>query len=92
MLIPQQNAYTAATAGVQLVNRAGGLHLVALTAAAAAATCAIYDNTFATGNPILALAVPANTSICPDSDGFTFNVGLFVVVTGAGATLNIHFE
>jgi hypothetical protein len=56
------------------------------------ATCALYDNTAATGNPILALAVPANSSICPDANGYPFNVALYAVVIGAGATLNVMIE
>ncbi len=91
-VIPQQSAYTGVTAGVQLVNRPGALHLVTLTAAAATATCSLYDNTSATGNPILTLSAAANTSTFPDAQGFSFNVGLYAVVTGTGAALNVMFE
>lgn len=91
-VIPQQAAFTGPTAGVQLVNRPGALHLVALTAGSAAATCSIYDNTSATGNPILTLAAAIGTSAYPDAQGFSFNVGLFAVVTGTGASLNVMYE
>ncbi len=92
MVIPQQSVYSGPTAGVQLVNRPGGLHLVVFTATSAAATCSIYDNTAATGNPILTLAAGVNTTVYPTADGFSFNVGLFAVVTGAGASLTAFYE
>jgi len=92
MIVAQQIAYTAATAGVQLVNRRGALHRVVLTAAAASATVTLYDNTSATGNPFMTIAAVAGTSAWPDGGGAEFLIGLFVVVTGAGAQLNVYVE
>jgi len=92
MVIPQQNAYTAVTAGVQLVNRKGALRLCALTAGSAAATCSLYDNTSATGNPILTLAAAIGQMAYPDVNGGEFNTGLYAVVAGTGAQLNVWYE
>ncbi len=78
--------YSAVTTGVQLINRAGGLHVVSITAAAAAASIRVFNNTSATGNPIAIVSAPANTTWYVDFDGLPFGaLGLFVVVTGAGA-------
>ncbi|MHB8625612.1 MAG: hypothetical protein ACYDBJ_04480 [Aggregatilineales bacterium] len=92
MIIPQQNAYSGVTAGVQLVNRRGALHRVVLTAGSANATATFYDNTSATGSPILTVAALAGTSAWPDADGFEFLTALFAVVSGTGAQVNVFFE
>lgn len=77
--------YVPVTAGTQVMNRAGALHLVSITAAAATAVVTIYNNTSATGNPIAIVSAPANTTWYVDFDGLPFGaLGLFVVVAGAG--------
>jgi hypothetical protein len=91
--IATQNLYSGVTAGAQLINRKGRLHNVVLTPAAAAATLTVYDNTSATGNPILTLQAPANgQSIIAECDGYEFNIGLWVVIAGTGAQVNAFVE
>ncbi len=92
MITPQQNAYSGATAGVQLVNRRGALHRVVLTAGSANATATFYDNTSATGSPILTTAALTGTTVFPDGDGYEFLIGLFAVIVGTGAQVNVFFE
>ena len=90
--LPQQNAYSGVTAGSQAVNRKCAVRLCALSAAAAAATATLYDNTSAAGNPIMTLAAPIGQTVYPDMNGYECNVGIFIVVAGAGAQLNILYE
>ena len=92
MIIPQQIVYSAATAGAQLVNRRGALHRVVLTAGSANATATFYDNTSATGSPILAVAAVIGTSAWPDVNGVEFFTGLYAVITGTGAQVNVYVE
>ena len=90
--LPQSNGYTGVTAGVAMVARKCAVRLCSLSAAAATATATLYDNTSATGNPILTIAAPINQTIFPDMNGYECNIGLFVVVTGAGAQLTVLYE
>lgn len=85
--------YSGATAGVQLLSRGGYLRSVVLTAAAAAATAKIYNNTSATGNPIASVAAGIGTSVYPTFNRMQFGgAGLFIVVTGAGADCIVEVE
>ena len=90
--LPQSNGYTGVTAGVAITGRKCAIRLCMLTAAAAAATATLYDNTSAAGNPILTIAAPVGQSIFPDMNGYECNIGIFAVVTGAGAQLNVLYE
>ena len=92
MIMPQQIVYSAVTTGAQLVNRRGALHRVVLTAGSANASATFYDNTSATGSPILTVAALAATSAWPDVNGVEFFIGLYVVVSGTGAQLNLYIE
>jgi hypothetical protein len=93
MIIPQKAFYrSTATTGLQAIQRAGALHRVFLTANAEDATLKIYDNTSATGNPILVVRTALNSTRDLDCNGLPFNSGLYVVLTGATAELNVYFE
>lgn len=92
MITPQQNAYSAATAGSPLIARRGAIHRVILTAGSANATATFYDGTSATGNPILTLAALAGTSTFPDLNGYEFLIGLYAVIVGTGAQVNVLVE
>jgi len=92
MITPQQNAYSGASAGSQLIARRGALHRVILTAGSTNATAVFYDGTSATGSPILSLAALAGTSAFPDLDGYEFLIGLYAVIIGTGAQVNALAE
>lgn len=86
--------YSGPTAGAQLLSRAGFLRSVVLTAAPATATTVkIYNNTSATGNPIMSLAAGGGTSVYPTFNRLQFDArGLFIVVVGAGADCVVEVE
>lgn len=93
MIVPQKAFYrSTATTGLQAIQRPGALHRVFLTANSEDATLKIYDATSATGNPILAARAALGSTRDLNCNGLPFNTGLYIVLTGATAELNLYFE
>lgn len=82
---------TGVTAGVLLVPAGRAIHTIIPSAGSAAAAFTMYDNTSASGTPIV-ITQPANQSIPHDFDGWVVENGLYVVVVGTGANLSVLFE
>lgn len=87
----QNSDYLSTTTGVQVVGHAGVVYRVILNGAGAAASVSLYDGTNASGSPFAVLQAPTNSTESLDlAQGFPFKTGLYAVVTGTGAKVNVH--
>lgn len=91
----------AVTAGASVIPAASGtsqlksgtFHTLTITAAAATATCQLYDGTSTSGVLLATLSCVANTTEALNiSDGCAYDAGLFIVVTGVGAIAVVHYK
>lgn len=100
MSMQREVIFPAATAGDHQVTAAGGaktlatgggsISRVVLTPATNLATVVIYDNTSATGTPILSLqAAASGASVVVDFRNLKFETGLHVVPGGTGALVYV---
>lgn len=90
-----QTKSSAVTAGVQIMPtaRAGYLHLCQITAAAAAATLVVYDNASSASGQVYEISAPVGQTIWYDWGGaLQIQNGLWIVVTGTGATARLSWE
>lgn len=61
-----------------------------LTAAAATSTATLYDGTDTSTDPIATISVVANTTMPVCLHGYNLKTGLYIVVAGTGAKLNVQ--
>ncbi len=85
-----------ADADVQVKTGQGKLWACMLVGGAALSKVDFYDNTSATGDPIMSMSAPTGTSVGPhyyfDVDGIPFNTGLFADISGSGAKAYYWFK
>ncbi len=83
-------------ASVQVKTGQGKLWAFLVVGGAGAASIDFYDNTSATGDPIMSGTAAINTSghviTFFDVDGIPFNTGLYADISGSGAVVYVWFR
>jgi hypothetical protein len=92
MPMPLNSFRSGPTAGVAIDTRPVGVVVFVLAGGSANATAQIYDNTAATGNPIMSINTLINDTRDVEMFGYLTNIGLYAVVTGTGAVMTVLYE